>query len=121
MGYYERFRWAQSLFEHRDYLTAARVLEELLADAADGSAGHGLASARELLARAYFHSGQLGRAEATARALLAEDACAAYAALLLARTLQRGSRHEEADRALAWAAALGAPGTTFEPDEDPAA
>lgn len=121
MEYYERFRWAQSLFEHRDYLTAARVLEELLADAADGSAGHGLASARELLARAYFHSGQLGRAEATARALLAEDICDAYAALLLARTLERGSRHEEADRAFALAAALGAPGMSVEPYDTSAA
>lgn len=108
---YERFRWAEDLFAHRDYIAAARVLEKLLEDVADqpDRVGHGMTGARELLARAYFHSAQLGRAEAAARALLHEDSTNAYAALLLARTLQRGSRHDEAERAFALAAALGAP------------
>ena len=111
MGFYESFRWAEDLFDHRDYRAAARVLRELLAEAeaAPESVGHGLADARLLLARAYYFSAQLRRAEETARTLLANDPTDAYAALLLAHTLRRGSRHDEADRAMAVATALGAP------------
>ncbi|MPZ61342.1 MAG: hypothetical protein GEU93_08600 [Propionibacteriales bacterium] len=76
----------------------AGALEQLLSDAEDTSGGpdHGLTGVRMLLARCYYHSAQLGRTEAAARRLLAEDPTDAYAALLLARTLQRGSRHDEA-------------------------
>lgn len=118
MSSYEQFRWAEDLFNHRDYIAAGRVLERLLRDEerSDASDGHGLTAARELLARAYFHSAQLGRAETTARALLADDPANAYAALLLARVLQRRSRRAEAQSVLNLAAALGAPGTTFSPD-----
>ena len=100
----------------RDYRTAARVLEELLSDVADEPrpVDHALTDARLLLARAYFHSARLGPAEEAARALLAENPTDAYAALLLARTLQRRSRDEEADSALKLATALGAPGTSWE-------
>ena len=109
--FYDRYRWAEDLFTHRDYRAAARVLEELLAEAAERPAdvGHGLAEARLLLARAYYHSAQLRRTEETVRALLADDPTDAYASLLLARTLERGSRHDEARAAFRVAEALGAP------------
>jgi Flp pilus assembly protein TadD len=113
MDFYEHFRWAEDLFGHRDYRAAARLLERLLveAEASPESVGHGLTDARLLLARAYYFSAQLRRAEETVRAVLADHPADAYAALLLAHTLRRGSRHEEADRAMALATALGAPGT----------
>ncbi|MFP5346331.1 MAG: tetratricopeptide repeat protein [Actinomycetes bacterium] len=114
---YERFRWAEDLFEQGDYLSAGRVLEDLFADVERGheEVGHGLTDARMLLARAYYHSGQLGRAERTSRRVLDADPTDAYAALLLARTLERGSRREEAQQALRLALALGAPGVVAEP------
>ena len=99
------------LFEIRDYRGAARALEGLLADAG-ADVGHGLVAARHLLARAYFHQALLGPAEANARALLDDDPTDAYAALLLFRSLERQSRHDEAAAALRLATALGAPGTT---------
>jgi Flp pilus assembly protein TadD len=116
MELYDRFTWARDLFAHRDYRGAARVLETLLAEAGDasGSVAHGLTDARLLLARSYYHSAQLRRAEATARQVLDEDPTDSYAALLLARTLERGSRHEEAAAAMNLAAALGAPGTSMD-------
>lgn len=109
MEAYDRFRWAEDLFEYGDYRASARVLEQLLDDLESAPAGHPVDGVRELLARAYFHSAQLRKAETTARALLAEDPRNAYAALLLARTLERGSRRDEAGPARALAAALGAP------------
>jgi Flp pilus assembly protein TadD len=109
--FYDRYRWAEDLFAHRDYRAAARVLEGLLAEAESrpDDVGHGLAEARLLLARAYYHSAQLRRAEATTRELLTDHPTDAYAALLLARTLERGSRHDEARTAFRLAEALGAP------------
>ena len=102
-----RFRWAEDLFSQRDYRGAAKVLEEIVASATD-EAGHGLADARTLLARSYYHSAQLRRAEATARELLADDPTDGYAALLLARTLERGNRRDEAAPFRSLAIALGA-------------
>jgi Tfp pilus assembly protein PilF len=109
--FYDRFRWAEDLFAHRDYRAAARVLEALLGEAEDSPerVGHGLGEARLLLARAYYHSAQLRRAEATVRDLLADHPDDAYATLLLARTLERGSRHDEARPVFRMAEALGAP------------
>jgi tetratricopeptide (TPR) repeat protein len=109
---YEHYRRAGMQFELRDYRGAARTLERLLTDADATEVGHGLVAARQLLARAYFHSAQLGRAETTARGLLADDPTDGYAAVLLARSLQRQSRLEEAAGALRLATALGAAGTT---------
>lgn len=108
--FYDRYRWAEDLFAHRDYRAAARVLETLLVDAAERPAevGHGLGEVRLLLARAYYHSAQLRRAEVTVRELLADHPTDEYAALLLARTLERGARHDEARAAFRVAAALGA-------------
>ena len=108
--FYDRYRWAEDLFDHRDYFAAARVLEALLDEAAErpGDVGHDLAETRLLLARAYYHSAQLGRAETTVRDLLADHPTDAYAALLLARTLERRSRRDEARSAFRVAEALGA-------------
>jgi hypothetical protein len=108
--FYDRYRWAEDLFSHRDYRAAARVLEALLGEAAErpDDVGHGLAEPRLLLARAYYHQALLPRAEAAARDLLADHPTDAYAALLLARTLERSSRHDEARAAFRLAEALGA-------------
>jgi predicted Zn-dependent protease len=109
MAHFQRYRRAQSLFEARDYRGAARELEQLLAGLGP-EVLHDASAARLLLARAYFHSAQLRRAEETSRAILRDDPVDAYAALLLARTLERSGRRDEAAPALALATALGAPG-----------
>ncbi len=59
---------------------------------------------RLLLSRAYYHSSS--RAEAELREVLARELVEDYAQLMLARTLQRQSRHEEAARHLRLAAAM---------------
>jgi predicted Zn-dependent protease len=102
---YDLFRLAEDQFGEKDYYGAVATLERLLGESAD--TGHGLAAARELLARAYFHAAMLDKAEAASRALLDEEPDNGYAALLLGRTLQRQSRPEEAERMLARAEALG--------------
>ncbi len=110
MDVYDQFRRAELDFNLRDYRGAIARLNSLVADLDDASGQqHGLSTARELLARSYFHAAQLEPAEAVSRQLLAANPTDEYAALLLARTLQRQSRHEEADRAFRVAAALGAP------------
>ncbi len=98
-----RFARARRLFASRDFHDAATVLAELATEVPDDLA------VRLLLARAYYHSAQLQRAEAEARALLAADPADAYAHLLLGRTLQRLSRHGEATGPLRLAAAMGLP------------
>jgi len=115
MEFYDRYRWAEILFAERDYRTAARELESLLTDidTTDDKPRHGLGEARLLLARSYYHAALLPKAERVARDLLADDPVDGYAALLLARTLERTSRHDEAQRMMTLATALGAPGTRW--------
>ncbi|WP_028926873.1 tetratricopeptide repeat protein [Pseudonocardia acaciae] len=96
----ENYERSVMFFEAGDYVTASRMLAELV-----GEAG-GDVSLRLLLARAYFHSAQLGRAEAQLREVLERDPVEAYAHLLLGRTLQRRNRHDEAGRHLRLAGAL---------------
>lgn len=102
MSAFDRYRHAQRLFSERRYTAAARELEHLLADQrAHDDAGradetYSLGDAPLLLARAYYQSAQLGRAEAASRALIDADPTDVYAVLLLARTLQRRGRHAEA-------------------------
>lgn len=103
---YDAYRWAVDQFEHRDHYRAAEILQHLV-DRDPGAPGIG--EVRELLARAYYHSAQLGRATEAARDLLAHEPTNAYAALLLARALERSSRRDEADAARRLAVALGAP------------
>lgn len=114
-----RLAWAQGLFERGDYLAAAPALAKLVAEvdesraagleggAADETVRHATTDLRLLLARAYYDSAQLGRAEAMLRPLIDESPTEAYAHLLLGRTLQRAGRHDEAARPLALAQVLG--------------
>jgi len=107
---YDAYRWARDLFDHRDYYTAAKVLQHLVdTHPDDAGSGSGLGEVRELLARSYYHSAQIVPATEAARDLLAHEPTNAYAALLLARSLERRSQDASAARRLA--SALGAPGT----------
>ncbi len=96
-------RWDQATYhaELGRWIEAAEVLADLVADEPDASA------ARLLLARAYFHSAQLKRAEDQARTLVEANPADGYAQLLLGRALVRQSRHDEAAGPLKLAAALG--------------
>ena len=119
MNSFDRYRYAQRLFSERRYTAAARELEHLIMDKHDFDKRHvdkpeygshdrderdraernesfTLGDAPLLLARAYYHSAQLGRAEKAARALVEADPTDVYAVLLLARTLQRRGRHADA-------------------------
>ncbi len=93
MSAYDAWRWGVDLFDHRDYYTAATVLQHLV-DTHPHQAD--LGEARELLARSYYHAALLDRAVVAARDLLDRDPSHAYAALLLTRALERSSRHDEA-------------------------
>lgn len=97
----ERWQRASYLFDLGEYTSAARELESLAADES------GAVAVTLLLARAYYHSAQLERAERTVRALLVDAPSDGYAHLLLGRTLQRRSRHDEAAPYLRLAAAMG--------------
>jgi predicted Zn-dependent protease len=94
---YDRATFA---FDARDYLAAAPLLDELAAAEPDN------VSVRLLLARAYFHSARLQKAEDEVREVIALAPGEAYAYLLLGRTLQRQSRHDEAAGPLRIAAAM---------------
>ncbi|BBF99575.1 MULTISPECIES: tetratricopeptide repeat protein [Pseudonocardia] len=96
-------RWERAtyLFDSGDHVAASRLLVELADAEPDATA------VRLLLARAYYHSAQLGRAESVLRELLEQTPSDGYAHLLLGRTLQRRSRHDEAQPHLRLASALG--------------
>lgn len=102
---YDTYRWAETLFELRDYISAADVLTMLLEQLPDDS---GRTAAEELLVRSYFYSARLDRAIDTARDVLQRDPADAYMALLLMRSLERAGRSEEAAAARRMAEALGA-------------
>ncbi|MEL7991141.1 tetratricopeptide repeat protein [Streptomyces albidoflavus] len=95
-------RWdrAQLFFEAKEYTTAVRIMNGLVEEAPEHQ------GARLLLARAYYHSAQLGRAERELRTLLAADPVESYATLLLGRTLERQGRNDEARPYLRMAAAM---------------
>ena len=78
----EEYRRATFFFESGDPLGAARLLEPIVEAEPDNAA------VRQLLARAYFNSAQLGRAEAQLRALIEHDPDH-YAHHVLGRTLER--------------------------------
>ncbi|CAL9277550.1 tetratricopeptide repeat protein [Streptomyces rochei] len=96
----ERWERAGMFFDAKDYAAAARVLSGLVEEVPEQS------GPRLLLARAYYHSAQLRRAEAELRTLVERDPVEHYARLLLGRTLERQGRQEEADTQLRIAAAL---------------
>jgi Flp pilus assembly protein TadD len=102
-----RLSWATGLFDQGDYAGAANALAALVTEVQSAETLHAATDLRVLLARAYFGSAQLGRAETTLRELVADSPDDGYVHLLLGRTLQRQSRHDEARRHLALAAALG--------------
>lgn len=117
---FERYERAKHAFDDARYTDAAHELEELFTDLAAARAdqeeshaspvdpvGHGTAEAHLLLARAYFHSAQLGRAESAAHQVLSESPDDPYAHLLLGRTLQRAGRPDEARGPLRLAELLG--------------
>jgi tetratricopeptide (TPR) repeat protein len=87
---YER---ARVCFETNDYRTAAELLEPLAAEQPRN------VSVRLLLARAYYHSARLRRAEAEFRAVTELDPVEDYAWFGLGRSLERQSR--DGDEALA--------------------
>ncbi|MFI9245286.1 tetratricopeptide repeat protein [Streptomyces sp. NPDC053086] len=96
----ERWERARLFFDAKDYAGAARVLAGLVEEVPEQT------GPRLLLARAYYHSAQLRRAEAELRTIVQRDPVEHYARLMLGRTLQRQARHEEAERHLRIASAL---------------
>ncbi|MBW5480816.1 tetratricopeptide repeat protein [Streptomyces bambusae] len=96
----ERWARAQLFFDAKEYAPAARVLDSLAAETPEQLAP------RLLLARAYYHSAQLSRAEGELRAILERWPVEDYAQLLLGRTLERQGRAAEAGTYLRIAAAM---------------
>jgi predicted Zn-dependent protease len=86
----ERWERAQFLFLDKDYVSAAKVLAEVVDEYPDQT------GPRLMLARAYYHSAQLRRAEEQLRVVVDRDPVEHYAHLMLGRTLQRQGRHDEA-------------------------
>ncbi|MFB7918226.1 tetratricopeptide repeat protein [Streptomyces sp. NPDC056061] len=95
-------RWdrARMFFEAKEYMSAARILEGLVEEVPEQ------VSPRLLLARAYYHSARLGRAETQLRVILERDPVEPYARLMLGRTLERQGRSAEASGHLRMAAAF---------------
>ena len=96
----ERWERAQLFFDAKDYAAAARVLGKLVEEVPEQT------GPRLLLARAYYHSAQLRRAESELHVIVARDPVEQYARLLLGRTLQRQGRHGEAEPHMRLASAL---------------
>ncbi|WP_409061196.1 tetratricopeptide repeat protein [Streptomyces sp. SYP-A7185] len=96
----ERWERARQFFDAKEYATAARILDTLTDDMPE------LVAPRLLLARAYYHSAQLRRAEAQLRTVIELDPVEQYARLLLGRTLERQGRDADAAPHLRMAAAL---------------
>ncbi|HEY3007252.1 MAG TPA: tetratricopeptide repeat protein [Micromonosporaceae bacterium] len=97
---WEDYQRASVFYESGDPAGAARLLEPVVA------AEPGNASARLLLARAYFRSAQLSRAEAELRALVDRYPSDHYAHHVLGRTLERLGRPGDALPHLRLAAAM---------------
>jgi predicted Zn-dependent protease len=100
MDLLEEYRRANVFFDSGDPSGAARLLEPIIAAEPDNSA------VRQLLARSYFQSAQLGRAEEQLRELIARDPSDHYAHHVLGRTLERLGRPSQALRHLRLAAAM---------------
>ncbi|MEV0323214.1 tetratricopeptide repeat protein [Streptomyces sp. NPDC050658] len=96
----ERWERAQQFFDAKEYATAARILADLADEVPEQVAP------RLLLARAYYHSAQLRRAETELRTIVELDPVEQYARLLLGRTLERQGRDADAAPHLRMAAAL---------------
>ncbi len=94
------YRRAIRFFDAGDPAGAAKILEPIL----DAEPGH--SDVRLLLARSYYHSAQLRRAEEQLRILVDRDPTDHYARYVLGRTLERQSRHTEALPQLRMASAM---------------
>lgn len=101
---FDRYGYAQRLFEQKKYTSAAKELEAILGS----DQGRGRGDVRELHMRALFHSAQLRGAESAAREILADNPTDAYAMVVLGRSLYRQGRYEEAEGYLRQAEAFGA-------------
>ncbi|HET6532329.1 MAG TPA: tetratricopeptide repeat protein [Actinoplanes sp.] len=100
MDLLEEYRRASFAFESGDPLGASKLLEPIV------EAEPHNAAVRQLLARAYFNSAQLARAEAQLRALIDQNPSDHYAHHVLGRTLERAGRFREALPHLRLAAAM---------------
>ncbi|WP_327135774.1 tetratricopeptide repeat protein [Streptomyces sp. NBC_01343] len=96
----ERWERARLFFDAKEYTTAAAILHALAGEIPDQL------TPRLLLARAYYHSAQLSRAERELRAILELWPVEDYAQLMLGRTLERQGRADEARPHLRMAAAM---------------
>jgi Flp pilus assembly protein TadD len=94
------YRRAVIFFDSGDPITAARILEPIVAAEPDHF------DVRLLLARAYFHSAQLRRAEEQLRLLAERNPSDHYVHFVLGRTLERAHRAAEALPHLRMAAAM---------------
>ncbi|MFI5806184.1 tetratricopeptide repeat protein [Streptomyces sp. NPDC051561] len=108
----ERWDRAQLFFDAKEYDKAARILGPLVEEAPE------LASPRLLLARAYYHSAQLTKAEKELRTVLESWPVEHYAQLMLGRTLERQGRHGEAAPYLRTAAAMSGDFDSLETPSD---
>ncbi|KKD09182.1 tetratricopeptide repeat protein [Streptomyces sp. WM6386] len=96
----ERWERARMFFDAKDYAAAARVLDGLVEEVPEQT------GPRLLLARSYYHSAQLRRAETELRIIVERDPVEQYARLMLGRTLERQGRHQEAEPHIRLASAL---------------
>ncbi len=96
----ERWERARQFFDAKEYVTAAGILDALADEVPEQVAP------RLLLARAYYHSAQLVRAEGELRKVIELDPVEGYARLMLGRTLERQGRTADAAPHLRLAAAL---------------
>ncbi|WP_202878814.1 tetratricopeptide repeat protein [Ornithinimicrobium ciconiae] len=92
---------ATFLFDNKEFVKAAELFAQLAQEEPDHL------EVRMWLARAYYHSAQLGRAEEVLEAVVDRWPSEAYAHLLLARTLQRAGRADEGRQHLKIAEAMG--------------
>jgi len=96
----QRWERAQLFFDSKAYAEAALILAEVVAEVPEQVAP------RLLLARAYYHSAQLRRAEQELREVIDRDPVEHYAHLMLGRVLERQGRAAEAAPWLRIAAAF---------------
>ncbi|MET9494740.1 tetratricopeptide repeat protein [Streptomyces sp. NPDC006552] len=96
----ERWERARQFFDAKEFTTAAGILGGLVEEVPEQ------VGPRLLLARSYYHSAQLRRAEAQLRIIVDRDPVEGYARLMLGRTLERQGRDAEATPHLRMAAAL---------------
>lgn len=106
----DKWERANLLFGEKQYANAAGLLADLVEQFPTNNA------ARALLARAYYHSAQLRRAEEQLRILIERDPVDDYAHLMLGRCLERQGRAPEGAPWLRMADALTS--GTAEDDED---